>query len=261
MGSTGSAWLAKLLCSHPEVYCSHEGVVAQVYPARRYTLHDVLRFIEYFAWDTKHNAYKAVGDVGSVWSSHLAYLPAFTTGLLVRHPARLLHTRLKIYPSDRSFTTIPCESRAAIRQSWGIDMHDVDPIDRIFLHDIYIFASQVELLNKGIRTIRIEDMRDSDNCHRTLQALTGLHYSAALIDDAIRTHVNIRTGRPMPISRIVAGFSARQRDWYRTLLADVVPHFGYELMDEPLASSLKRPRAWFWIGTWLNRVSSWPNRS
>ncbi len=119
MGSTGSAWLAKLLCSHPEVYCSHEAVVAQVYPAKRYTADEVLRFIEYFAWDTKHHAYKAVGDVGSVWSSQLPYLPSFTTAVLVRHPARLLYTRLKIYPTDQTFTMIPCEWKRPERR-WEV---------------------------------------------------------------------------------------------------------------------------------------------
>lgn len=261
MGSTGSAWLAKLLCSHPDVYCSHEGVVTQVYPNRHYAGDDVLRFIEYFAWDTKHLAYKAVGDVGSVWSNHLSHLRSFTTALLVRHPARLLRTRLKIYPRDRSFTTIPFESRAAIREIWGINSDDYDPIDRIFLHDIHIFAAQAQLLNQGVHVIRIEDMQDAANCHRILKVLTGLDYGAALVDEAIRTRVNNRAGRPLQISRIVSRFSPRQREWYRVMLADVVPHFGYELMDEPSESSAtKRSGVWSLVGTWLNRAGSRLNR-
>src|SRR5262249_44413505 len=51
MGSTGSTWLAKLLNSHPDVFCSHEFVVAQVYPAREYGVPDVERLIEHLATD------------------------------------------------------------------------------------------------------------------------------------------------------------------------------------------------------------------
>src|SRR5437870_615055 len=102
IGSTGSTWLAKLLNSHADVYCSHEGFTAHVYLSTECTADDVLKFIEYFAWDTKHGAYKVLGDIGSVWAGHLPHLKPMTRGLLVRHPARLLNTRLAIYPSDQS---------------------------------------------------------------------------------------------------------------------------------------------------------------
>lgn len=38
------------------------------------------------------------------------------------------------------------------------------------------------------------------------------------------------TGTRSP--EIVAGFSPRQRDWYKSLLPEVVPFFGYELMHD-----------------------------
>src|SRR2546430_6937875 len=37
MGSSGSTWLVKLLNSHPDVFCYHEGVLAQIYPQKSYT--------------------------------------------------------------------------------------------------------------------------------------------------------------------------------------------------------------------------------
>lgn len=250
MGSTGSAWLAKLLCSHPDVYCSHEGIVTQMYPSKTYGVGDVARFIRFFASDTKHHAYRAVGDVGSVWSSHLPHLRPFTTALLVRHPARLLWTRLKVFPKDRSFTAFPADSQAGIRRMWGINAWDYDPLDRIFLHDLYIFATQIEAINRHVDVIRIEDMRDPACCQTTLRRLTGIHYSDALIDGAILARVNSRTGRPLPVSNVVARFSPRQQDWYRTLLADVVPHFGYELMDESGSSLEPVTRAASWSFVW-----------
>src|SRR5579871_6250956 len=66
MGSTGSGWLAKLLDAHPEVHCTHEGFMAEAYPSDQFDDRDVLRFLEYFAWDNKHEAYRVLGDVGSV---------------------------------------------------------------------------------------------------------------------------------------------------------------------------------------------------
>ena len=232
MGSTGSGWLAKLLNAHPDVHCTHEGVLAHVYPASQYTDRDVIRFIEYFAWDAKHEAYQVLGDVGSVFYYHLGSLPSFTTAILVRHPARLLNTRLTVYPTDQSFSQIAPETHAAIREMWGIDLHNYEPIDQIFLHDTFIFASQVWAFEKTDLVIRIEDMREVENCQRILKSLTGLDYSSAIIEQVSQRRVNQRTQGAKSISEIVAGFSARQRDWYKMMLSDIVPCFGYGLFDE-----------------------------
>ncbi len=233
MGSTGSSWLAKLLNGHPDVYCSHEGVVARLYPSGQLSSRDVIRFIEYFAWDAKHEAYRVLGDVGSAFFCHLPCLPKFTTALLVRHPARILNTRLTVYPQDQSFSAIPAESRTCIEELWGLDLDDYEPIDRIFLHDMFTFASQVWVLDKTDLVIRLEDLQDVENCLRTLHSLTGLEYSRTLVEEATLKRVNQRTEGAGSISEIVAGFTARQRDWYRIMLSDVVPYFGYDLLDEP----------------------------
>lgn len=232
MGSTGSGWPAKLLNGHPDVHCTHEGILAHVYPASQYTGRDVLRFIEYFAWDAKHEAYQVLGDVGSVWPGHFAYLPSFTTATLLRHPARILNTRLAVYSTDQSFSQIPPETRAGIREIWGIDIQDHEPIDQIFLHDTFIFACHVWALDKADFMIRIEDMREVENCQRILKSLTGLDYSPAPIEQASIRRVNQRTHGTPSISEIVAGFTARQRDWYKTMLSDIAPYFGYGLLDE-----------------------------
>ena len=231
MGSTGSGWLAKLLDAHPEVHCTHEGFMAQAYPTDQFNHRDVLRFLEYFAWDSKHEAYQVLGDVGSVLWYHLASLPSFTKGMLVRHPARLLNTRLTVYPSYQKFTNIPAESQTAIREMWGIHLNQQEPIDQVFLHDAFIFASQAGALKDVDVLIRIEDMSDFEKCQRALKSLTGLEYSRALLDQATQKPVNRRTDARQSIAEMVAGFSARQRDWYTSLLGDIVPYFGYELLN------------------------------
>ncbi|PYX15489.1 MAG: hypothetical protein DMG84_11255 [Acidobacteria bacterium] len=56
MGSSGSTWLVKLLNSHPDVFCYHEGVLAQIYPLKSYTSEHVVNFIRWLAWDDMHAA-------------------------------------------------------------------------------------------------------------------------------------------------------------------------------------------------------------
>ncbi|HZP18249.1 MAG TPA: hypothetical protein VFB00_09805, partial [Terriglobales bacterium] len=232
MGSTGSAWLAKLLNSHPDVFCSHEGVIARVYPAQDCTENAIFDFVEFFSWDTKHEAYRAVGDVGSVWTGHVAYLP-FTTALLTRHPARLLRTRLSVYPGDQSFTSIPHESAKCIREIWGIDLNAEAPVDRMFLNDLLIFTSQACAFEKTDMVMRIEDLQDVECCRRTLSALTGQEYDGELVAESIERRINQRSGLSRkPISEVVSAFSPRQRDWYQSILRDVVPYLGYELLEE-----------------------------
>lgn len=229
MGSTGSTWLAKLLNSDPDVFCSHEGVIAQVYPSRELTHEDVLKYVEYFAWDTKHGAYSAVGDVGSMWVGHFQHLQGFAKAILVRHPARLLQTRLVVYPGDRSFSSIRPEVRSCLQEIWGIDLEEYEAIDRIFLHDIFVFASQICAVRHTDIVIRIEDLKDTAYCLDVLKTLTGVEYDAGAVERAVRKPVNRRSGAPSRVSEIVSKFTPRQQDWYRRMLRDVVEDFGYEL--------------------------------
>ncbi len=233
MGSTGSTWLAKLLNSHPDVFCSHEGVISRIYPAQNCSSDDILHFLEYFAWDNKHGAYCAIGDVGSVWAVHIAYLP-FTTALLVRHPARLLETRLRTYPSNQSFTAVEPKAQTCLRELWGIDPGKEEPVDQVLLNDQVIFASQLWLIDKTNLIIRIEDMQERDYCRHTLKALTGLDYDRDLIERSIEKRENRRSGSDgCRISQIIGRFSARQRNWYEVILREVISYFGYELLADP----------------------------
>jgi hypothetical protein len=79
-----------------------------------------------------------------------------------------------------------------------------------------------------MRVIRIEDLARAEACYDAAKYLTGLTYPAQIIDEAIKRPVNQRA-KPAPIQQIVSGFTARQREWYRLILRDVAPEFGYEL--------------------------------
>jgi hypothetical protein len=226
MGSTGSTWFAKLLNSHPEVYCSHEGVAARAYPARTYGSDDIIRFVDWLACDNMHGAYAAIGDVGSIWQSHAPALRGFQTALLVRHPARLLRTRLITYPMDQSFTEINADSDVC--ELRGIVMAACEPLDRVFLHDLHIFAAQAWGLDRGIPVIRIEDMTQTSVCLRALRRLTGIDYDPALVERANRKRVN-QHATPVAIPEIIASFTPRQREWYRLFLDEAAPLLGYDL--------------------------------
>jgi hypothetical protein len=180
MGSTGSGWLAKLLNSHPDIFCSHEAVVARAYPAASYRAPDIFRFIDWLARSSMPGAYTSIGDVGSVWQSYAAALRGFKTAALVRHPARVLNTRPTTYPNDQSFTEIDTDSD--VRSLWGIDMAACEPLDRIFLHDLLVFAAQTWAVERGIRLIRIDDMADTDCCLLELKYLTGIDYAPGLVE-------------------------------------------------------------------------------
>src|SRR5262245_7494834 len=234
MGSTGSTWLAQLLHSHPDVFCSHEFVVAQVYPAREYGVPDVERLIEHLATDCMHGAYSAAGDVGSVWSGYaIALSGRFTTGLLIRHPARIVNRRLST--GALHFTTIDPEARTSVQKLWGIPMASIEPLNQAFIHDLHTFACQVRRLDRFDCVMRVEDLRDAERCHEAVQALTGMEYEERLVSRALAGRVNVG-----PVSRsvpeIVDCFTPDQRGWYERILGNVLPRFGYDLYSDELST-------------------------
>jgi hypothetical protein len=232
MGSTGSTWFSKLLDSHPDVLCSHEGILMQVYPAKSYGTDEMLRYIEYFSSDAKHGAYRTLGDVGSAWAE-LFPLISFTKAILVRHPARVLQTRLDVWQRDQSFSDIPVETADYLRELWDIDLVAQSPIDRIFLNDIWSFVMQLWAISYTDAVIVVERLRDPGYCQKILKTLTDIEYPPALIEYAIAAPQNRRSGKESKsIAEIVENFTERQRGWYNLMLTDVVGQFGYELLND-----------------------------
>ncbi|MGE5206428.1 MAG: hypothetical protein ACM3PW_12500 [Chlamydiota bacterium] len=240
MGSTGSTWLVKLLNSHPDVFCYHEGVLAQVFPATSYSSDDVVRFIHWLIRDDMHGAYRAIGDVGSTWLGHIQALPKgmFTVGVLLRHPARMLNTRLKVYKTDQSFTEIDHSCLRKIEESWGIKADRHGKMDQIFLQDLFHLCNQISGLRGVDVIIQLERMANADYCCDILHRLTDLHHERSLVELFLNNPVNRRTERNVSVAEIVGSFTDDQRAWYRQALQTSLPQCGYTVEDDsfvPLA--------------------------
>jgi hypothetical protein len=234
LGSTGSTWLAKLLNSDPDVFCYHEGILAQVFPATSYTGDDVINFIRRLATDDMHDAYKAVGDVGSVWIGHLLALPKglFTTGLLLRHPARMLNTRLTVFKTERSLAAIDPRCLRRIEETWGINASVRSGMDQIFLQDLFHLSNQIASMDAVDVTIHLERMQDVDYCCEVLHELTHLHHDRSLVRLFVNNPVNRRTSSDLSVKAILDGFSSEQRAWYRMILEPILGQCGYALEDD-----------------------------
>ena len=235
MGGTGSSWLVKLLNTHPEVFCYHEGVIVRTYPSSSYGSDDIVSFIGWLAEDDMKSAYRAVGDVGSAWLGHVISIPKelFTTGILLRHPARILNTRLKVFEKDNSFTEINAECLKRIQQTWGINAHECGEMDQIFLQDLYNLKMQIDASSSVDIVIQLELMTtDVDYCADMLHRLTGQYYELSLIEPILENPVNRRTQSSAPVTMVLNGFTEQQRRWYGLILQESVLKVGYELEDD-----------------------------
>ena len=244
MGGTGSSWLVKLLNAHPDVFCYHEGVIIRIYPASSYGTEDIISFIRWLAYDDMKGAYEAVGDVGSVWLDHVSSVPKelFTTAMLLRHPARVLNTRLSVFPTDKSFTEISLERLKRIEQTWGINALERNEMDQIFLQDLYILKKQIDAASSVDIVMQLERMTsDVDYCRDVLTKLTGRFYDHALIEPMLETRVNRRTQSGVSIRNVLDRFTEQQRSWYHLILQDSVSKVGYQLDDDLPASNFSRP--------------------
>jgi hypothetical protein len=192
-------------------------------------------FISWLAAHEMNSAYKTVGDVGSAWISHLASIPkgVLTTGILLRHPARMLNTRLRVYRDDKSYTEIDRECLKRIEQTWAIPALKCSEMDKIFLQDLYNFRTQIEALGSVDVVMQLERLNsDVDYCEDVLHRLTGLYYERSLIEPMVRNPVNRRTEKGVSLRTILGGFTEQQQAWYRLLLQDSISSAGYDLEDD-----------------------------
>jgi hypothetical protein len=239
MGSSGSTWLVKLLNSHPDVFCYHEGVLAQIYPQQSYASEHVVNFIRWLAADDMKGAYKAVGDVGSSWLGHIHAVPRnlFTTGILLRHPARMLNTRLKVFEMNKSFTKIDPSTLRKIEELWGIKARN--EMDQIFLQDLFHIVTQIGAVDKVDVVIHLERMNDVEYCCNILQQLTGIDYEPSVVDLFIHNPVNRRTNT-VSLQAVLQQFSSEQRAWYKAMLKEDLPRCGYALDNDDLLKAAGR---------------------
>ncbi|MEA2935890.1 MAG: hypothetical protein QOD74_2536, partial [Variibacter sp.] len=163
LGGSGSTWFAKTLNSHPDVFCSHEGVLALVYPRRAYDDDDHFRFIERMARDNMHGSYRAIGDVGSTWLGQQIVFPKqWTTGWLVRHPVRTLNTVMQnVLAEGEGFPPVAETEWNPISLMFEVDCAKLSPGDLFLLHQAEVWARSllyVKYFRAADHIIRIEDM-------------------------------------------------------------------------------------------------------
>lgn len=237
MGYTGSTWLAKLLNSHRDIFCSHEDILRMVYPAKSYQREDQLRFIAALAASGMHGAYKAIGDVGSIWLGTAAALPKehFTRGILIRHPARVLRSTLAVaesQPSNTNWQVVREETTRArrIQELFGLRLSDFEGLDRMALWFAAGWVLQVRALDRVGVVIKIEEMRKQRYAREKLLALTGVKYDRALIARANRRREDVQASQPgvQSIKEILNGFSLAQQRIYDQVVREVAEQVGYE---------------------------------
>jgi hypothetical protein len=163
---------------------------------------------------------------------HIPGLPegTFTTGLLVRHPARVLNGRLAIIRDQNNWHELETSYVRCIRHIWDVDVSTWDPVDQVFAQELCAFALQVYVSERVDVVIRVERMKDVGYCQEVLRQLTDVEYEPALVKRMIGQPVNRRSsGAPRSVKEILDSFNERQRECYRMMLAGVVESFGYDL--------------------------------
>src|SRR5438552_2002563 len=186
-----------------------------------------------------HGAYKAIGDVGSSWLGHIQEVPRnlFTTGMLLRHPARMLNTRLKVFEKDKSFTEIDPSTLRQAEERWGIRARD--EMDQVFLQDLFHIVAQIRAIDRVDVVIHLERMNDVEHCCNILQQLTGIHHEPSVVDLFIHNPVNRRTNT-VSLQAVLQQFSSDQRAWYKLMLKDDLPRCGYALDSDELLDLPRR---------------------
>lgn len=231
MGATGSSWLAKLINSHPDAYCFLEGAARRVFPRTDCRERDIFNFIRYLAWDTQHLAYRAFGDVGSVFLGHVVYAPKdrFTTAILTRHPLRMLHTRLvSIAKGETNFTQFNADG---ILRMFGVSLCDVSETDAHFLNDCCIWAGTAEHFGDVDVLIQIESLKDPMVAQDVLLKLTGLSYQKKTIEALNSQIINSRTDTENTLEKIFESFTPTQKEWYAGHVAPLADAVGYTLSE------------------------------
>lgn len=228
MGFTGSTWLGKLLNSHPDVMCYHEGVMQHAFPSRGYGESDILNYLRFIASFSDHGAYKAVGDVGSTWIGHVLDVPPelFNAVTLIRHPIPMLARRLRMIRRGEGTVT-------GINLDLLIDIFKLNPIefsqeDLIFLNDLIHWIMTIVFIDSS-KIIHFEDLLDIGNAKSVCKRLTGLDFDDSLVLRAIDTRVNVSNEAKLDnLEQFNTTFSDLQKIWYLELLAPFAIQVGYE---------------------------------
>lgn len=234
LGQSGSTWFAKLLNSHPEVFCSHERILGNIHPQTGVSMEDQHRLIQWYASDTQHETYKAVGDIGSLDLFLAVSLPRdiFQIGMLMRHPLNQIHTRMNVIHHDPSELVIDDKRLATefyIKRDLGIDASKHSELDRYFLVNTWFWHRQFERAREMDTVIQVERLNEVEYAQQVLQDLTGVHYESALLERALAKRENARAKKVASTKEAFDQFTPQQQEWYRFMVNDLAEEFGYSI--------------------------------
>lgn len=229
LGGTGSTWFAKALNSHPEVWCSHEGILPFVFPRTSYDQYDIGCFTQQLAADLMHEAYAAAGDIGSVWLGPLRFLPpAISTALLVRHPLRMLGTNMR-YAKENVEVPVPAADIPPLERAFKVNAADLDALDLRFLQLADTWVRTFLLAHErgaAQQVIRLEDLSDVEQFREIAFKLTGVDYPGDLVRQLIARRVNVGVQSTTP-AEILASWPQQWQSWYRSVVEAVAEKAGY----------------------------------
>ncbi len=234
LGGTGSTWFAKVLNSHPDVFCAHEAVLWFIYPRKTFDVHDHFRFVECVAYDGMHDAYSAIGHVGSTWLDQQGIFPrTWKTGYLMRHPVRTLNSIFRnVAAEGGKFPTVPQSELKEIESLFEVDCAKLDAGDLFFLQNAGVWARAISAVTDfgcADYVFRLEDLNDPDTLQTALKNLTKLTYPDDLILNAIQTRANAREPSGSPIEELFSRFTTRQQRWLIEYVTPFAELAGYEM--------------------------------
>lgn len=233
LGQSGSTWFAKLLNSHPDVFCSHERILSKIHPKTAASLEDQHHLIQWFAFDSQHETYRAVGDIGSIDLSLALELPRdkFTIGLLVSHPAcqviaHLQSTNLESYDPNQDQNQLQMETE--IKNVFGIEAVNFPTADRVFLSICWLWYCILQNIHEVDYTLKLEDLFQIQPAQQALEALTGVKYDPQLIQHSLTGEERSLAGNVESPS-IFFDKRPQQRHWYKAMVHPLAEQLGYTI--------------------------------
>jgi hypothetical protein len=215
LGGSGSTWLAKVLNAHPDVFCTHEGILSRLDPRQPVDIHEHFRFVERVASNAMHGAYAAIGDVGSTWvgQQHL-FPPSWRSGFLIRHPVRTLDSLMSHVSAPNAVPEVAPDDRERIAAVFEVDCIDLDPLDLYFHHHAASWTCAMlhaYQLGGASVVLRLEQLSDLKTLARVLLYLTGVAYSDVILAPLLGARVNARESEDLPLHAIVSRFTNTQQ--------------------------------------------------
>lgn len=267
-GRSGTVWLAKLLNGHPDVFCSHEGVLLRQYPqpwyeaGARETLQWIQGLTDLAQWNVGLAGYRAVGDANSIGGFHRAcpldnelfratsfaridrVLGRDRLFLLLREPTAAIESKHRMLQPHRNVflpyarryvATILAGSAFAEREWAHIARDNDDAALRVMLMLHWRFVAQLP----HAQAFRLEEI-GSDRARATAAAaqITGVEEGWSHVAAACRRRENegASVGGAGDIADESLTWSSRERAAFADLCAPWALQYGYSTV-EPTSSA------------------------